>query len=173
MKKKTSLQFLAQAAVIAAAYTVLTWLASLAGLAYGPVQFRFSEALTILPALTPAAVPGLTVGCFLSNLLSTNGPLDVIVGTAASLIAAILTYLTRRVTVKGLPWLGSLFPVAVNAIMIGWMITFFIPDGGASWEAFLLNAGTVGLGQLVCCAGGGLPLFAALKRIPALRLQRD
>ena len=79
MKKQTrSTVFLAQGAMIAAIYTVLTLLAATMNLAYGPVQFRFSEALTILPLFTPAAIPGLTIGCLLSNLFSGYGAADMI-----------------------------------------------------------------------------------------------
>ena len=170
MRKIKPLEYIVQAAVIAAAYAVLTILIRPLGIADGAIQFRFSEALTILPVLTSAAVPGLTIGCFLANLLSSNGPLDLIFGTSASLIAAVLTYMTRRVRFKGMPVLSSIFPVIVNAIIISWMLTFFIPEVGGS---FWINAGLVGLGQLVCCVGGGLPLFAALKRLPASRLMLE
>ena len=92
MKKQTrSAVFLAQGAMIAAIYTVLTLLAATMNLAYGPVQFRFSEALTILPMFTPAAVPGLTIGCLLSNIFSGYGAADMIFGTLATLLAAIST----------------------------------------------------------------------------------
>jgi len=166
MKQKTKpLEYIVQAALIAAAYVALTQLSRVLGLADGAIQFRISEALTILPVFTPAAIPALTIGCFLANLLSFNGPLDLVIGTAASLIAAVLTYLTRRVRFKGLPIISSLFPVIVNAVMISWMLTFFIPEVGGS---FWINAGFVALGQLVCCVGGGLPLFAALRKVPRL-----
>ena len=94
MKKSTL--FLTRAAIIAALYAALTYAASVVGLAYGPIQFRFSEALTVLACFTPAAVPGLTVGCFLGNLGSSLGPIDWVVGTAATLLAALCTYFTRK-----------------------------------------------------------------------------
>ncbi|MDR0883632.1 MAG: QueT transporter family protein [Oscillospiraceae bacterium] len=162
-----------QAAVIAAAYTALTLLAGALGLAWGPVQFRFSEALTILPALTPAAIPGLTIGCLLSNFFSPQGPLDLIFGTLASFLAAVLTYWTRKVTLKGLPMLGALWPVLINAVVIGALITFFIPDAEGTTTTFFVNAGFVGLGQLVCCVIGGLPLFAALRKTPVFSMNKE
>ena len=84
-------RFLVEAAVIAALYTVLTYLAVAMNLAYGPIQFRFSEALTILPVFTPAAIPGLALGCFLSNLASPLGIVDWVFGTLATLLAAMLS----------------------------------------------------------------------------------
>ncbi len=114
---------LAQGAVIAAAYTVLTWLAALVGLAYGPVQFRFSEALTILPLFTSAAVPGLTIGCLLSNILSGYGIYDMVFGTLATLLAALLTRAVRNVKFRGVPVLAPLPPVIFNALMVGLEIT--------------------------------------------------
>ena len=80
-----------KAAIIGALYTVLTLLSASMGLAYGAVQFRFSEALTLLPLFTPAAIPGLTVGCIVSNIFSSVTPLDTIIGSAATLLAAICT----------------------------------------------------------------------------------
>ena len=112
MKKQTrSTVFLAQGAMIAAIYTVLTLLAATMNLAYGPVQFRFSEALTILPLFTPAAIPGLTIGCLLSNLFSGYGAADMIFGTLATLLAAIATHMLRNVRIKHIPWLAPLPPV--------------------------------------------------------------
>ena len=120
MKKQTrSAVFLAQGAMIAAIYTVLTLLAATMNLAYGPVQFRFSEALTILPMFTPAAVPGLTIGCLLSNIFSGYGAADMIFGTLATLLAAISTRMLRTVRIKDIPWLAPLPPVLFNAVIIG------------------------------------------------------
>ncbi|MDR1805887.1 MAG: QueT transporter family protein [Clostridium sp.] len=166
-KTRKTLIYLAQAAIIAALYTALTIAAASVNLAYGAVQFRFSEALTILPALTAAAIPGLTVGCLLSNWIGVSmgltGPVDILFGTAATLLAAICSYLTRNVKFKGLPWLSSLFPVVFNAVIVGFEITLFFTDEH-TLVAFLTNAALVGLGQLVCCVGGGLPLYAALNK---------
>ena len=161
--KKTKIKFLVESALIAALYAGLTYLMSVFNLAYGPVQFRISEALCILPVFTPAAIPGLTVGCFIANILSFN-PLDMIFGTAASLIAALLTYALRNIRFKGVPWLSLLPPVLVNAVVVGLEIAFFYTEGGASMVGFLFNALTVGLGQLVVCYGLGIPLYFIVKR---------
>ena len=158
MKRNTRVRFLTEAAMIAAGYTVLTLLAMMLNLAYGPVQFRFSEALTVLPVLTPAAVPGLAVGCLLSNLWSSMGALDIIFGTAATLLAALTTYM-----VKGIPILAPLPPVLFNALIVGVEITIVSP-GGFVFPAFLANALSVGLGELAVCYVLGLPLLVALEK---------
>lgn len=162
MKEKQTYR-LVLGAVIAALYAVLTYFAGMLNLAYGNVQFRFSEALTVLAAFTPAAIPGLTIGCLLANLGSPYGVVDIICGTAATLFAAIFTYLTRNVKVKGLPVLAPLFPVIFNAVIVGAEITMFLPEG-FSFYGFLIQALWVGLGELVICYGAGLPLAAAIEK---------
>lgn len=159
--KKGTLPYLAQAGMIAAIYAALTYLAMAFNLAYGSIQFRFSEALTILPVFTPAAVPGLAIGCLIGNLAS---PLDLIFGTAASLIAAILTRAVRKVRVKNIPVLAPLPPVLVNAVIVGLQITLFTPGEAASLMGFLIAAVQVGLGQLAVCYLLGLPLGIALEK---------
>ncbi len=159
---------LAQAGLIAAAYAVLTYLAAMANLAYGPVQFRFSEALTVLPMFTPAAIPGLTVGCLLSNILSGYGIYDMIFGTLATLLAAVGTRLVRNVRFRGVPVLAPLPPVLINAAVVGAEITLLSP-GGFVWAAFWANAGSVGLGELVICYVLGLPLAVALEKNKTLK----
>lgn len=163
MKRNTRVRFLTEAAMIAAGYTVLTLLAMMLNLAYGPVQFRFSEALTVLPVLPPAAVPGLAVGCLLSNLWSSMGALDIIFGTAATLLAALTTYMVRNIRVKGIPILAPLPPVLFNALIVGVEITIVSP-GGFVFPAFLANALSVGLGELAVCYVLGLPLLVALEK---------
>lgn len=166
-KKKTN--FLVTAALIAALYAALTYAAALLNIAYGEIQFRFSEALTILAAVTPAAIPGLTVGCFLGNITSPYGMVDIICGTLATFIAAVLSYMTRKVQFKGLPLLSALFPVIANAIIVGLEITLFMPEG-FKLGAFLLCAAQVGAGELVVCYVLGIPLYAALKKTGADKL---
>lgn len=161
LKKKT--RYIIDGALIAALYAGLTYLMGVFGLAYGPVQFRVSEALTILPVFTPAAIPGLTVGCFIANIMSYS-PIDMVFGTLASFLAAICTYWLRRLTFRGVPWLSLLPPVLFNAVIVGLEIAFFFTEGGASFTGFALNAAFVGLGQLVVCYGLGVPLFLILRR---------
>ena len=162
--------FLVQSAAIAAIYTVLTYIAAAMNLAYNAVQFRFSEALTILPVFTPAAIPGLTLGCFLSNLASPLGPIDWICGSAATLLAAVAGYLARNVRIAGLPMVSALCPVLANALIIGLEIGWLaVPGGGMDLAAFLSGALRVGIGERVVVAVLGLPLAASLERTGASR----
>jgi len=165
MKTQTkSVQFLTQGAMIAAVYTVLTLLAAAVNLAYGPVQFRFSEALTILPIFTPAAIPGLALGCLLSNIWSGYGVADMVFGTAATLLAAIATRMVRNIRIKNIPFLAPLPPVLLNAVIVGLEISILSP-GGFVWAGFFSIALSIGAGELVICYALGLPLAAALERI--------
>ena len=109
---------LTRCALIAAIYVALTMLSNALNLAYGPIQLRFSEAMTVLPFLMPEASWGLFIGCVLSNILSPYGPLDMIVGSAATLLAALLTARCRN------KWTAALPPVLCNAILIGALIAW-------------------------------------------------
>ncbi len=155
--------WLVQSALIAAVYAALTYVSSAMGLAYGNVQFRLSEALTILPVFTPAAIPGLAVGCLISNLGSPYMIADMIFGTLATLLAAVCTRLLRKVCIKGVPFLSPLPPVIFNGLIVGLEISYFMPDG-FEFVAFLTFAASVAAGELVVCYLLGLPLFAALKK---------
>jgi uncharacterized membrane protein len=168
--------WLVQSAVIAAAYVVLTWLSALANLAYGPVQFRISEALTILPIFTSAAIPGLTIGCLLSNILSGYGIYDMVFGTLATLLAALLTRAVQNVRFRGVPILAPLPPVVFNALIVGLEITV-VNNGKLDpmWfqslnrVLFLTNAASVGFGELVVCYALGLPLAVMIERNQKLK----
>lgn len=163
MPKSKKTEYLITGALIAAAYAGLTYVSNIFGLAYGPIQLRLSEMLTILPVFTPAAIPGLTVGCFIANIGSFN-MLDMVFGTAATLIAAILTYILRNYTFKGLPLLAALPPVLVNAIIIGAEIAwFFLPEGASFW-GFIISGAEVGISQLVMCYLFGMPFYTIVKK---------
>ena len=95
-QKKDKINYIITSAIIAACYVALTFISNLFGLAYGPIQLRISEVLTILPVFTSAAIPGLSIGCFISNFASFN-ILDIFFGTFATLAAAILTYMLRNI----------------------------------------------------------------------------
>ena len=103
MSTSKKVRFLALGAVIAALYAVLTYVAAAMNLAYGAVQFRFSEALTVLPVFTPAAIPGLALGCLIANLGSPLGVVDWVFGTGATLIAAVGTWLVGKFQVRESP----------------------------------------------------------------------
>lgn len=178
MKITKQVRRLTLAGAIAALYAALTYAAAALNLAYGPVQFRFSEALTVLPVLTPAAIPGLTLGCFLANLTSPLGIVDWIFGTLATLLATLWTRAVRKVEWKGVPLLAPLPPVICNAVVIGLEIAC-LNDAGAfgwgsfRWAAFLSGAVSVGLGELVVCYVLGLPLLIALRAAGVEKLLPD
>ena len=169
LKMSKKVRDLVLSAVIAAMYAVLTYVAAAMNLAYGSVQFRFSEALTILPVFTPAAIPGLTLGCLISNLASPLGIVDWIFGPLATLMATVCTYLVRKIEWKQVAFLAPLPPVVFNALIIGFEVACLSEAGtfawgNASWGGFLAGALSVGIGELVVCYGLGIPLMIAVKR---------
>ncbi len=163
MNSQKRTKFLVTGGLIAALYAAATYLAAAMGLAYGGIQFRLSEALTVLPVLTPAAIPGLIVGCFLGNLGSPFGMVDILLGTLATALSAVCSYATRRITLKQLPLLSLFFPVFFNAVIIGAEVAFFLPEG-ISVIGFLISALQVAFGQAVVCYGLGIPLYLLLKK---------
>ncbi len=159
MSKQT--RYLVHGAVIAALYAVLTHLQNLLlpGSATWAIQCRISEALCVLAFFTPAAIPGLTVGCLVFNLTYAAAlPLDFLVGSLATAIAAAGMWLTRNVTIRGVPVLGLLMPAAVNAILVGWELTVYIGGG------FAINALYVAIGEAAVLLTLGLALYWAIKR---------
>ena len=157
--KKQSVRRLCEAGLIAALYTALTVL--LQPIAFGNLQVRVSEALTILPVFTPAAVPGLAVGCALSNALcvaaNPAGAWDILFGTLATLAAALLTRALRDVRFFGWPVLSALPPVLFNGIVVGLELAIVYFD--FSWLTYLICALEVAVGELIAAAGGGLLLW--------------
>lgn len=157
MKAKTTVRFTVHTAVIAALYTVLTLFSSAAGLSSGAIQLRLSEALTVLPVFTPAAVPGLFLGCILANVLTGSIFWDVIFGSAATLIGAVGTRLLRRHST-----LCLVPPILSNTLIIPFVLAFAYHLKG-SVPYFML---TVGLGEAVSCGALGYILATALKKRP-------
>ena len=157
--KKLSVRFLTESAVIAALYAAATYLSAAFSLAYGPVQFRLSEALTVLSTLTPAAIPGLIIG----NISSPMGIWDVLFGSAATLLGAVTGRMLRNVQIKKLPVLSSLMPVIFNAVIVGLEIVMLTPVEGGKLTAFAISALEVGAGELAVCLVLGLPLYSALR----------
>ena len=161
------IRFITVTGLIAGLYTALTLV--LAPLSFGPVQCRVAEALTILAAYTPAAIPGLTVGCVISNVVGLSmganvaGALDILLGTLATGIAAWLSYRLRGVRIKGLPFWSSIPPVVTNALIVGTeLAVVLVPDltvyGWLGW------VGSVAAGQIIACMGGGLLLAAVMQK---------
>ena len=158
MSKFTTRQ-LTTAAVIAALYAVMAYFSSLFGVAYGPVQCRFSEALCVLPFLMPEAVPGLFIGCLIANLLSPYGVLDIVFGSLATLLAALWT---RRCRSR---WTAPLPPVICNAVIVGGLIAYYEAGFSATFPAaFAYNALTVGLGEALACYVLGSLLLKAVEK---------
>lgn len=155
-------RFLARAGIIAALYAATTIF--LAPISYGAVQCRVSEALTLLPMLTPAAVPGLFLGCLIANLLGSGVWYDVIFGSLTTLAAALLT---RRL--KDRPFLASLPPVILNGLIVGGVVYFayeYTPGAPVSAAQLLLTMGSVALGEAVACCVLGVILMKALRKLP-------
>lgn len=150
--------FLVQAAMIAAIYVVLTYLANALGLANYAIQVRFSEALTILPYFTPAAIPGLFVGCLLSNILTGCILPDIIFGSLTTLVAALLTYWFRRM--KWSKWLSPIPPIIGNMIVVPFVLIYCYQIEG-TLPFFML---TVGAGELISCGIIGMILLFALQK---------
>lgn len=162
MKNKTTL-YIVQAAAIAALYATLTILQNvlIPGSASMTVQFRVSEVMTILALYTPAAIPGLTIGCVIANISSVPalGPYDLIFGSIASLIAALLMYALRNVRLLKLPIPAALMPALINGIIVGFEIDFFfVGEGAFNFADFLFQGGCVALGELAVLFVLGLPL---------------
>ena len=161
---KWSPRQLATAAIIAALYTVMSLMSSVFGLTYGPIQCRFAEALCVLPFLLPETAWGLGVGCLIANLLSPYGILDVVVGSAATLLAALLTARCKK------KWLAPLPPVLANMVLVGLVLSYEQAGTSAAfWPAYAFNALTVGAGELVACYGLGLLLLWRLEKSKALQ----
>ena len=146
--------------VIAALYVVLTIVANALGLASGAIQVRFSEALTILPVFTATAVPGLTVGCLLANLVTGCALWDVVFGSLAPLTGAAGTRLLRKK-----PMLAWIPPVISNMVIVPIVLqqVYGVPD---AWWYLVL---TVGAGEVISCGILGLLLYHSIKNIPQLK----
>ena len=160
MKQHNKTAFLTQSGVIAALYVVLTLLAKAMGLDSGQIQLRLSEALCVLPVFLPAAVPGLTVGCLLANILCGNIFWDVIFGTLATLLGAVGTRMLRKK-----PLLALLPPILSNTVIVPFVLAYaYGLPGGV--PLFML---TVGMGEVLSCGVLGRVLWKALdKRKEAL-----
>lgn len=146
--------FIVHAALIAALYVVLTLLANFFGLANYAIQVRFSEALTILPFFTAAAIPGLGIGCLLSNILTGCMLPDIILGTVATLIGAVFTRILRKNK-----WLAPLPPMIANTVIVPFVL-FYAYGVKPLWFSFL----TVGIGEIISCGLLGLLLLNTLLR---------
>ena len=159
MRQKT--HHLTQAAIIAALYTILTHLQNtlLPGSATWAIQCRVSEALCVLACFTPAAIPGLTIGCLVFNISYAGAlPLDFLMGSLATFLAASTMWATRKITLRSVPVIALLMPALWNAILVGWELTWFI--GGGFW----INALYVSLGELIVLFTFGAFLHRVIRK---------
>ena len=152
MKNKSTL-FLVQAAAIGAIYVVLTVM--FAPVSFGEIQVRFAEALTILPYFTPAAIPGLFVGCIIANFLGGALPIDILFGSIATLLGAIFTYKLRSCK-----WLAPLPPIVANIVIVPFVLHY---GYGINLPIPILMI-TVGIGEVISCAVLGMVLLNALSK---------
>lgn len=152
---------LTHSAVLAAIYVTMTHLQNMLfpNSATMAVQFRLSETLCVLAFFTPAAIPGLSLGCLLFNLTSGAAlPLDFFVGTVATALSTWTMWLTRKITLKGFPLPGLLMPALFNAILVGWELSVYIGGG------FAINAFLVALGEAVVLLLPGTALYYTIQR---------
>ena len=159
--KNLSVRRLVRCAVIAAVYVLVCLV--LAPFSYGAVQVRVAEALCLLPVFGAEYIVGVTLGCFLANLLGST-VVDVVFGTLATLLACLVTYKLRDIRVKGLAIPASLPPVVFNMIIVGaFEITFFFSDGAPTAMLAVFNAVTVGIGELISCTILGVALVKLIE----------
>lgn len=151
MKKKVP--FLTQSAVIAAIYVVLIF--AFQWSSFGPIQVRVAEALTVLPYFTPAAIPGVTIGCFLSNLLTGCDILDIVFGTLATFIGAVISYKLRKNK-----YLVPIPPIVANIIIVPWVLRFAYGEA----QPIPLMMLTVGIGEVLAIGVLGFILLLSLER---------
>lgn len=153
------LLFWVQAAIIGSLYAAITLLVAPISFGYNIFQFRVSEALTVLPAFTPAAIPGLFVGCIISNLIGGFGIIDIVFGSMTTLLAAFISYKVRNVKI-----LVPLPPVILNALIVGSYLYFLYFKSEFTNVTVWASIAWVGLGQLLACYGLGYPLILVLKK---------
>lgn len=162
-QNKIDSKFIINSAMIAAAYIALSYISSLLSLSFGAIQFRLSEALNILAAITPAAIPGLTIGCLLSNISSPFGIVDIIFGTVATLLSAVLINLIGKLKIKAMPVLAAIPPTVLNGLAVG-IFTVFFTDGTATIITFGLTFLSVAVSELIICALLGTVVFITSKK---------
>ncbi len=168
-KARFTTRAIVNAGLIAAIYVVLTLIFQ--PISFGAIQFRIAEALTLLPILSVDAVPGLFVGCLLANWLGGGIWFDVVLGSIATLMAAVCTRITR-----GKPAVAALFPAVFNGLIVGPVVYFAYvraPGDPTSIPTLLFNMATVAFGELVVCYVLGLPMLAGLKKLPARSINAD
>jgi uncharacterized membrane protein len=151
--RNKKVMFITQGAVVAAIYVVLVvifdyW-------SFGPIQFRIAEVLTILPYFTPAAIPGLFVGCLIANVMGGAVIWDIVFGSLATLIGAVGTYMLRRNK-----WMAPISPIVANTLIVPWVLKYAYGYDGL----IVYFMATVGIGEIIVCGIIGMPLLFALNK---------
>lgn len=154
-KKNSKTTFIVRGALIASLYVVLTFIANSVGLASGAIQIRLSEALTLLPVIFPEAIGGLTIGCFVANMLTGCAVPDIVFGSVATLIGAYLTYVFRKNR-----FAATLPPIVSNALIVPFVLKFAYGLGDAWWYLCI----TVAIGEIVSCGVLGNILLNAINK---------
>ncbi len=155
MKNRHHIRFLCEAALIASIYVILTYLCAAVGMSSGAIQLRFSEALCIFGIFTPAAVPGVALGCFMANLLTGCALWDIVFGSLASLVGMI-----GLIALKKFPYLALVPYALANMIVIPFVVKLVYGTPEALPFIFL----TVGIGEIISVFGFGIPLYLVLKK---------
>ena len=148
-------KYITKSAMIATLYIILTYITNLFGLANGAIQIRISEALTILPCFTVAAIPGLAIGCLVSNVITGCTVLDIVFGTIATLIGAIGTYMLRKYK-----YIAVLPPIVSNTVIIPCVLIYATGISVSFWYVAL----TVCIGEFISCGLFGIYLYNVLKK---------
>ena len=172
--KNKSVQRITQAAIIAALYAALTIMQNvlLPGSASMAIQFRVSEILTVLALFTPAAIPGLTMGCIIANISSVAsiGAFDMIFGSIASCLAALSMYALRKIRIFKIPFFALLMPALMNGIIVGFEIDFFfVNQYSFDFTDFLIQGGLVAVGETAVLFVLGIPFLFALENTGSIR----
>ena len=154
--KKLNTRQIALNGIVAGLYATITILT--ASFAYGNIQFRISEALMMLLLFEPHLTIGLTIGCLIANLFSTVSVLDIVIGTAATLLACLLTTRIKK------PWLAPLPTILVNAVMVGAMLSAVLMPASEFWKGLAVFGAEVGAGEAVVLYILGIPLYQFIRK---------
>ncbi len=168
-KNQKATLYTVQAAIIAALYMAVNYAQEmiLPTSSTGAVQVRISEVLCTLALFLPSAIPGLTIGCLLSNIIAVGVlPLDMILGTSATFLAALCAYALKNVKIGSLPLLSFMMPVIFNGVIIGLEIEWIFIEGPFTFAGFLMQGGLVALGEIIACVVLGIPFYYLLRKTP-------
>lgn len=161
-KNRKNIKFIVFNGIVAALYVVFT--APFANIAYGPIQVRIAEVMTVFPIFSGGMIPGVTLGCFIANLINPGnlGPVDIIGGSLATLIAGILSFIIGKKN----KWLGLIPPIVVNGIIVGGYLPFLLVDPGSTvtFEAVIISMLSVAGSEAVLLLVLGIPLILAIEK---------